>query len=66
MATAFLAVLLRGVLTTSLSLGGAPSRDFLVVRFAGDFLAVFSLTGAISASVEFSLLGCGNALGSRW
>ena len=61
-AAVFLAVLLRGVLTTSPSLGGASARDFLVVRFIAVFLVVFSFTGATSASVELSLPGSGNPL----
>ena len=60
MATAFLAVLLRGVLATSPSLGEACSERFLAVRLAAGFFAVFSAGGVISAAAESSLTGSGD------
>ena len=60
-ATAFLAVLLRGVLTTSPSLGGVSSAALLGCALGCGLLRRSSRVGlAISASVEPSLTGSGD------
>jgi hypothetical protein len=55
MAAVFLAVLLRGVLATLPSAGGASAGGFFAVRLAAGFLAALSTGGVISAPAESAL-----------